>query len=156
MDNNATLIQKTWRGYVARKRLKKLNKSFSKLQNKFRANRNLEMEKKQKKLASDELRFQLMLEHRRRQRKRNIKMLEIIEILPPNQIENYMEKQREYSAVIIQANFRGYRERKILEKKKDHMIKTKAAIRIQRWVLNNLQLACINDKLICLLFIVYK
>jgi hypothetical protein len=47
-----------------------------------------------------------------------------------------MEKQREYSAVIIQANFRGYRERKLLEKKKDIMIKTKAAIYIQRWVFN--------------------
>ncbi len=136
MDNNATLIQKTWRGYIARKRLKKLNKSFAKLQNKYRARKNLESEKKQKKLALDELRFQLMLEHRRKQRQRNIKMMELIEILPPNQIEKYMEKQREYSAVIIQANFRGYRERKLLEKKKDIMIKTKAAIHIQRWVFN--------------------
>ncbi len=136
MDNNATLIQKTWRGYIARKRLKKLNKSFAKLQNKYRARKNLESEKKQKKLALDELRFQLMLEHRRKQRQRNIKMMELIEILPPNQIEKYMEKQREYSAVIIQANFRGYRERKLLEKKKDIMIKTKAAIYIQRWVFN--------------------
>jgi len=136
LDNNATLIQKTWRGYIARKRLKKLNKSFAKLQNKYRARKNLESEKKQKKLALDELRFQLMLEHRRKQRQRNIKMMELIEILPPNQIEKYMEKQREYSAVIIQANFRGYRERKLLEKKKDIMIKTKAAIYIQRWVFN--------------------
>jgi hypothetical protein len=136
LDNNATLIQKTWRGYIARKRLKKLNKSFAKLQNKYRARKNLESEKKQKKLALDELRFQLMLEHRRKQRQRNIKMMELIEILPPNQIEKYMEKQREYSAVIIQANFRGYRERKLLEKKKDIMIKTKAAIHIQRWVFN--------------------
>jgi len=65
------MIQKVWRGYSERKRLKKINQSFAKLQNKFRAKKQVEDMKKQKKMALDELRFQLMLEHRRKQRQRS-------------------------------------------------------------------------------------
>jgi hypothetical protein len=129
------MIQKVWRGYSERKRLKKINQSFAKLQNKFRAKKQVEDMKKQKKMALDELRFQLMLEHRRKQRQRNIKMLELLEILAPNQIEKYLDKQREYSACIIQANYRGYIQRKLFQKNKEQIVMNKAAVEIQRWVL---------------------
>lgn len=129
------MIQKIWRGYKERKNLKKLNKSFAIFQKKYRNHKRADDEKKQKKIAFDELRFQLMLQHRRKQRQRNIQMLELLEILPPNQIEIYMDKQREYSARLIQANYRGYRQRKLFDKNKAEIIQYKAAVKIQRWVL---------------------
>ncbi len=128
------MIQKIWRGYVARRRLQRANKAFAKLQQKYRAKRQIEEKKKQLKMAKDEIRFQLMLEHRRRQRQKKIQMLEIIEILPPNQIELYLENQREYSAKLIQANYRGYRVRKDFQILRRQLIMNKAAIKIQRAV----------------------
>jgi hypothetical protein len=112
-ETSAILIQKTWRGYSTRKHVHRINKQ-----------------------NHDELKFQLLLEHRRNQRKRKIELLEIIEILPPDQIEEYIQKQRHFSAKMIQANFRGYLQRKKLSKLKQQQQQHKAAVTIQRGVLN--------------------
>ena len=111
-----------------------MSKSFAKFQKIYRAKKELNERKRQKKLANNDLKFQLMLEHRRRQRQRNIKMRELLEILPPNQIESFFEKQREEATIKIQAAFRGYRERKILGNKRQYLIENKAATSIQRAV----------------------
>ena len=120
---------------MERKKLKKVHKSFSKFQLKYRAKKEVGEKKKLKKQVEDELKFQLLLDHRRRQRQRKIDMVEILQILQPNQIENYLEKQREYSATVIQSNYRGYRHRKLLSSIKDTKIKIKSAICIQRAVI---------------------
>lgn len=137
------MIQKTWRGHMERKRLKKANKSFAKFQQNYRARRELEEKFKQQKMAKDELRFQLVLEHRRKQRQKKMEMLELLEILPADQIENYLEKQRQYSATVIQAFYRGYRVRKDFNKNRVQIIQTKAATKIQRavrrWIERNKQ-----------------
>ena len=128
------LIQKTWRGHMERKRLKKANRSFAKFQQNYRAKREREEKAKQQKAAKDELRFQLVLEHRRKQRQKKMEMLELLEILPADQIENYLEKQRQYSATVIQSFYRGYRARKDFDKNRLNIIQTRAAIKIQRAV----------------------
>ncbi|RNA11417.1 IQ calmodulin-binding motif-containing [Brachionus plicatilis] len=84
-----------------------------------------------KKMADDELRFQLMIKHRRRQRQRHIKLSNLIEILPANKIDKFMERQREDSAKIIQASWRGYRTRKNLVQTRQILIQNKAARKIQ-------------------------
>ena len=121
---------------MERKQLKQANKAFSKFQLNYRAKKEVIEKKKLKRQAEDELKFQLLLEHRRRQRQRKIEMVELLHILPPNQIERYLEKQREYSAKIIQANFRGYRQRKVFHSVRVKAVKIKAAICIQRAVIN--------------------
>lgn len=132
LDEKAIMIQKTFRGYMDRKRLKKANKGMAKFQKSYRAKKELENKKKHQQAAKDELQFQLLLQHRRKQRQRKMEMLELLEILPAYQIEEYLEKQREYSARIIQANFRGYLARKKFAKKRQEIVRERAAVKIQR------------------------
>lgn len=130
------IIQKTWRGYQERKRLRKLNEGFSKFQKIYQAKREVKDKRKQKQMARDELKFQLVLEHRRRQRQKKVKLLELLEILPADKIEDYLEKQRQYSATKIQAGFRGYRARKELTKHREEILRERAAVKIQRAVIS--------------------
>jgi hypothetical protein len=125
------LIQRHWRGYAERQRLRRLNQTFARMQQKYRAQKRANEKRKQKRLAQDELKFKLMLEHRRRQRQRKVDLIELMEILPPNQIEPFMERQREFAARTIQACFRGYKERKQMANIKKNAIEYKAAVKIQ-------------------------
>jgi myosin heavy subunit len=136
IDEKAMIIQKTWRGYQERKRLRKLNEGFSKFQKIYQAKREFKDKRKQKQMARDELKFQLVLEHRRRQRQKKVKLLELLEILPADKIEDYLEKQRQYSATKIQAGFRGYRARKELTKHREEILRERAAVKIQRAVIS--------------------
>ena len=135
LDHKATIIQKTWRGHMTRVRIRKVNEAFAKFQQKFRAKRQRDNDLRQRENARHELRFQLVLEHRRKQRQRKMEMLELLEILPPGQIESYLEKQREYSAKLIQANFRGYLSRKQFQNERIQLMRTRAAVQIQRAVI---------------------
>ena len=132
--NRAIVIQKHWRGYVARKQLQKTSRAFALFQRKYRARKEREEEQRVKRLADEELRFQLLLKHRRQQRQRKINLMHVLEILPPGQISAYFDRQREYSARIIQSTFRGYRERKRFAQTRTYAIQAKAAICIQQAV----------------------
>ena len=120
---------------MTRVRIRKVNEAFAKFQQKFRAKRQRDNDLRQRENARHELRFQLVLEHRRKQRQRKMEMLELLEILPPGQIESYLEKQREYSAKLIQANFRGYLSRKQFQNERIQLMRTRAAVQIQRAVI---------------------
>ncbi len=135
LHNKAIVIQAHWRGYAMRKRLRKANQAFAKLQQEYRQKKAEQEMQKQKQLAEEELKFQLLLRHRREQRERKVQLMQIIEILPLNQIEAYFERQREYSAKLIQSAYRGYRKRKAFAQQKDHLIRAKAAILIQQSVI---------------------
>jgi hypothetical protein len=134
LDKKATLIQKTWRGYLIRKKLRRRNEAMAKFHQKYRQRKQMEEDKKQKLAVEQELRFQLLLEHRRKQRQRNVDMLELLEILPANQIDKYYEKQRDYSATVIQAWYRGCKTRQLMKTVKKDAKEIKAAICIQRAV----------------------
>ena len=120
---------------MTRVRMRKVNQAFTKFQQKFRAKRQRDNDKKQRENARNELRFQLVLEHRRKQRQRKMELLELLEVLPSSEIESYFEKQREYSAKLIQANFRGYLSRKKFQNERIQLMRTKAAVQIQRTVI---------------------
>lgn len=85
-------------------------------------------------MAQDELKFQLLIEHRRRQRQKKMQLCDLIEVLPPNQIEPFLERQREHSATLIQAVWKGYRTRKMLKATKEEAVRIRAAIIIQQGV----------------------
>ncbi len=120
---------------MTRVRMRKVNQAFAKFQQKYRSKRLRDNDKKQRENARNELRFQLVLEHRRKQRQRKMELLELLEVLPPSQIESYFEKQREYSAKLIQANFRGYLSRKKFRNERIQLVRTRAAVHIQRTVI---------------------
>ena len=114
--------------------MKKADRAFAKFHRQLRKKKEKLLDDKQKKLAEEELKFQLLLDHRRKQRQRKIEMAQLIEIIPSNQIDKYFEKQREYSATLIQASYRGYKQRKLMPEIRDKMEKFKAAVCIQRAV----------------------
>ncbi len=115
--------------------MKKADRAFAKFHRQLRKKKEKIRDDKQKKLVEEELKFQLLLDHRRKQRQRKIEMAQLIEIIPSNQIEKYFERQREYSATIIQACYRGYRQRKVIPEIRDRMEKFRAAVCIQRAVI---------------------
>jgi hypothetical protein len=135
MDDKIVKIQATWRGYILRKRLKIANNSLSIFHKKYRLKKEAEKGRKSKIRIEDDLKFYLLLEHRKKQRQQKIDMMQIIEILPPFQIKAFFEKQKQESATKIQAFYRGYMERKLFVIKKEKLIQEKAATLIQRAVI---------------------
>jgi hypothetical protein len=87
-----------------------------------------------KEKLKNELKFNLILEHRRKQKKRKLDLMQLIEILPPHQIAAFFEKQMEHAATKIQAFYRGFIERRLFKANKEVMIRRKAAIIIQKAV----------------------
>jgi hypothetical protein len=132
----ALLIQKTWRGYISRKRLKKIHSAISKFQKSIRMKSEMKKEYKDKEAERNELSFQLAIEHRRKLRQNKLNMAELLQILPASQIEKYLEKQRIDAATKIQATYRGHRYRKKFNNEKYLIVCTKAAVCIQRTVKN--------------------
>ncbi len=118
-----------------RKKLKAANKSFSQFQKKYRKRKEVESDRKNKEMLEDELKFFLLLEHRRKQKQRKLDLMQLIEILPSLKIGAYFEKQKEDAAKKIQAFYRGYRERKMFQSKRESLIQRKAAIVIQQAVI---------------------
>ncbi|CAF0736431.1 unnamed protein product [Brachionus calyciflorus] len=131
MYDQALVIQKVWRGYKARKSLKEKMSKVTTLQKAYRNRLAKKETDKAKKMADDELRFQLLILHRRKQRQKQVQLAELIEILPANKIDWFMEKQREDAAKRIQALWRGYQVRKNFQKSKQKMIRIRAVVKIQ-------------------------
>lgn len=61
-------------------------------------------------------------------------MAELLQIIPANEIEKYLIKQRNDAAILIQASYRGYRQRKFFNRDKINAERYKAAVCIQRAV----------------------
>lgn len=127
-------IQRHWRGFAERKRLRRLNQTLASFQLKYRARREMNERRAQRRLAEQELKFQLVLAHRRRQRQRKCELAELIQILPADQIALFEERQRDYAATIIQSCFRGYRQRRAFMATRQNAIEKRAAITIQTTV----------------------
>lgn len=130
----ATLIQKTWRGYSTRKKLKQTSKAIAKFQRLFRKKHQMKLELEARQQEENEMRYRLSIEHCRQMRQRKLEMREILEIIPSNQIDKYFEKQRTLAATKIQAWYKGCRQRRLFEEKRGDAIHYKSAVIIQRAV----------------------
>jgi hypothetical protein len=120
-----------------------VNLAFSKFQVSYRRKKEEAENTKQYKMAQDELKFQLALEHCRKLRKRNLTMAELIKIVPANEIDKYLQKQKENAVILIQAHYRGYLQRKLVDGKRNNVEQFRAAVCIQRAVREN-QLKIVN------------
>jgi hypothetical protein len=134
LDRRATLIQKTWRGYRTRTRLARLNKLVARVQRAYRAKRERAESARVERRVREDLKFELLLQHRRAQRERRIRHAALVDILPADELDNYMERERERSAVLIQARYRGYSVRRKLGHVRAKLVEFKAAACIQRAV----------------------
>lgn len=123
-----------WRGYRSRMALKKANEAFSKFQVSYRRKKEEADDEKQYQMAQSELKFQLALQHCRKLRKRNLTMAELIQIVPANEIDKYLQRQKENAVITIQAYYRGYIQRKKLNQKRETVEQFRAAVCIQRTV----------------------
>lgn len=124
-------IQRHWRGYAARKALRRQNEVFARLQRRIRSRNAGKQEQTERRLAENELKFQMMLQHRREQRQRKCELIELIEILPAHELPLFFDRQREEATVTIQTYWRGLRTRRWYARVRQEVVENRAARVIQ-------------------------
>ncbi|KAK3787699.1 hypothetical protein RRG08_031928 [Elysia crispata] len=128
----ARYIQAVWRGFAARRKLRKANRAFAKFQKSYRLKK---AEQEQVKLATQ---FQSELYHKMKMKRQKMlrafheKRLQTMEILPAARIEEFLKKEKSVAAVRIQTLWRGHRERLKFTERQSVAQQVKAAIKIQR------------------------
>ncbi|XP_064594930.1 IQ calmodulin-binding motif-containing protein 1-like [Liolophura sinensis] len=130
----ATTIQALWKGVLTRRKLKKADRSFAKFQRSFRQKLETTERRKEEEKMEKELEEQLLANRRKIMRDFHEKRLHLIEILPPQMLQGYMEKENTQAAIRIQKTWRGHRERLRREDRRDLATRSRAAVLIQRTV----------------------
>uniref|UniRef100_K1QXP7 IQ calmodulin-binding motif-containing protein 1 n=1 Tax=Magallana gigas TaxID=29159 RepID=K1QXP7_MAGGI len=130
----ATVIQTIWRGFIARKKLQKANKAFSKFQNTYRRKQRIMEKRKEEAKVAMELERRLKLNRQKIMREFKEKQLHTIEILPAAHVEKYMQNEQIQAAVKIQRIWRGHNCRQSIDQRKVLIQRYKAAIILQRGV----------------------
>ncbi|KAM5153212.1 IQ calmodulin-binding motif-containing protein 1 [Mantella aurantiaca] len=128
----ALIIQTVWRGFLVRRRVKKLPRVVTSLQRSFRAKREQEMTQLKRQKEEEELREQLHLQRLRAMRVFREKQLTLLEIVHAGQMEKHMQEIQERSALFIQKQWRGYKARRQFHLEKQTLKQFKAAVTIQR------------------------
>ncbi|NXW29245.1 IQCB1 protein, partial [Phaetusa simplex] len=128
----ACIIQATWRGFLTRKRLKKLPKAVTTLQRSFRAKREQELQHLKKQKEDEALKLQMQLQRQRARRLFHERQLALLEIIHASQVNKYMEEMEGKSALTIQRFWRGYRARRNFHQQRQSLKEYKAAVVIQR------------------------
>ncbi|KAM6348266.1 IQ calmodulin-binding motif-containing protein 1 isoform 1-T4 [Alca torda] len=128
----ACIIQATWRGFLTRKRLKKLPQAVTALQRSFRAKREQELQHLKKQKEDEALKLQMQLQRQRAMRLFHERQLALLEIIHASQVNKYMEEMEGKSALTIQRFWRGYRARRNFHQQRQSLKEYKAAVVIQR------------------------
>ncbi|XP_029112718.1 IQ calmodulin-binding motif-containing protein 1 [Scleropages formosus] len=135
----ACVIQAAWRAFLIRRRMKMLPRAVSTLQRSFREKKRREELQSQRKKAEEELRLQVRLRRQRALREFHQRQLYLLEIVPAGQVDKYLAEVESRAAVIIQKVWRGHRERRSFQQQKEALGQFKAAVTIQRAVLQFLK-----------------
>lgn len=128
----AQKIQAIWRGYIARKRLHKINRSIGKFQRmyfKWKENKNQQLQEQHKKAWQIE---QQRSELQQNMRSFHEKQLKKIEIVRAAHIQQHLYGEMEAAVICIQKVWKGYRERTKWKERQEELKRLKAAITIQR------------------------
>lgn len=128
----ACAIQAVWRGFQMRKRIRKLPGAVTSLQRSFRAKRHQEMTQQKRQREEEELRERLKLQRLRAMREFREKQLTLLEIVHAGQMDKHIQETQETSALRIQRQWRGHRERRRFLLQKQTLRQFKAAVTIQR------------------------
>ncbi|XP_018516845.1 IQ calmodulin-binding motif-containing protein 1 [Lates calcarifer] len=108
----ACTIQAAWRSYQTRRRVKSLNRAVSALQRRYRARRRQQQQQKEAQQWEEELKYQVCVRRQQARRAFHQKQRELLQLLPPDQVQSYLQECERRAAVVIQSFWRGFRERR--------------------------------------------
>ncbi|XP_069577311.1 IQ calmodulin-binding motif-containing protein 1-like isoform X1 [Brachyistius frenatus] len=140
----ACVIQAAWRSYQTRRRVKGLNRAVTALQRRYRALRRQQQQQKEAQLWEEELKYQVCVRRQQARRHFHLKQRRLLQLLPADQVQPYLQECERRAAVVIQSCWRGFRERR----RYDHELRRtlrrthtqqQAARTLQRAVLRFLQ-----------------
>ncbi|KAL1022038.1 hypothetical protein UPYG_G00021450 [Umbra pygmaea] len=135
----ACVIQAAWRSFQTRRRVKSLPGAVSCLQRSFRERRQTRLRQVEAVRCEEELRLQMCLRRQRARRDFHQKQLQLLYILPPGQVQQYLGEVERQAAVRIQTVWRGYRERRYFQLRRKTHTQHRAARILQRAVLRFLK-----------------
>ncbi|XP_030009012.1 IQ calmodulin-binding motif-containing protein 1 isoform X2 [Sphaeramia orbicularis] len=114
----ACVIQAAWRSYQTRRRVRNLNRAVSKLQRKYRALRTQRRRQQEAQRLDEEIQYQVCLRRQQARRKFHLKQRRLLQLLPPDQVQSYLQECERRAAVVIQSHWRGFRERRRYENRR--------------------------------------
>ncbi|XP_034534986.1 IQ calmodulin-binding motif-containing protein 1 [Notolabrus celidotus] len=140
----ACVIQAAWRSYRTRRRVKSLNRAVSTLQRRYRARRRQQQQQREAQQWEEELKYQVCLRRQQARRKFHQKQRQLLQLLPADQVQPYLQECERRAAVVIQSSWRGFRERRRYNDTQRHTLRhthtrTRAARTLQRAVRHFLQ-----------------
>uniref|UniRef100_A0A3P9K8G8 IQ motif containing B1 n=1 Tax=Oryzias latipes TaxID=8090 RepID=A0A3P9K8G8_ORYLA len=138
-ERAACLIQAAWRSYRTRRRVKSLNRAVSALQRRYRAQRRQQQQQKEAQQWEEELKYQVCLRRQRARREFHQKQRRLLQLLPPDQVQAYLQECERRAAVKIQSFWRGFRHRRhyhntLRKALKERRMRQQAARTLQRAV----------------------
>uniref|UniRef100_A0A8C8JS12 IQ calmodulin-binding motif-containing protein 1 n=1 Tax=Oncorhynchus tshawytscha TaxID=74940 RepID=A0A8C8JS12_ONCTS len=135
----ACVIQAAWRSYQTRRRVKNLPRAVRSLQRSFRERRRRRAQQAQAVCWEEELRLQLCVRRQRARREFHQKQLQLLQLLPPGQVQQYLGEVERQAAIQIQRVWRGHRERRNFQQRRNTHTQHRAAVVLQRTVLRFLK-----------------
>ncbi|KAG7215095.1 hypothetical protein INR49_022786 [Caranx melampygus] len=108
----ACVIQAAWRSYQTRRRVKSLSRAVTALQRRYRARRMQQQRQKEAQQWEEELKYQVCLRRQQARRAFHQKQRQLLQLLPPDQVQSYLQECERRAAVVIQSYWRGFRERR--------------------------------------------
>ncbi|XP_054479643.1 IQ calmodulin-binding motif-containing protein 1 isoform X2 [Anoplopoma fimbria] len=108
----ACVIQAAWRSYQTRRRVKSLKGAVSMLQRRYRARRRRQQQQKEAQRWEEELKYQVCVRRHQARREFHQKQRRLLQLLPPDQVQPYLQECERRAAVVIQSVWRGFRERR--------------------------------------------
>ncbi|XP_061909950.1 IQ calmodulin-binding motif-containing protein 1-like isoform X2 [Entelurus aequoreus] len=139
----ACIIQATWRAYLTRRRLKTLNRVVTMLQRHFRARKKRQQKQRAAQQWEEECKYQVCMRRQQARTKFHQKQRQLLQLLPPDQVQPYLQECERRAAVLIQSTWRGVmaRRRVDLQRRvsKHTQAQQRAARTLQRAVRHYLQ-----------------
>ncbi|XP_030265055.1 IQ calmodulin-binding motif-containing protein 1 isoform X2 [Sparus aurata] len=108
----ACVIQAAWRSYRTRRRVKSLNRAVSTLQRRYRARRRQQQQHREAQQWEEELKYQVCVRRQQARREFHQKQRRLLQLLPADQVQSYLQECERRAAVVIQSFWRGFRERR--------------------------------------------
>ncbi|XP_024144867.1 IQ calmodulin-binding motif-containing protein 1 [Oryzias melastigma] len=108
----ACVIQAAWRSYRTRRRVRSLNRAVRALQRRYRAQRRQQQQQKEAQQWEEELKYQVCVRRQRARREFHQKQRRLLQLLPPDQVQAYLQECERRAAVKIQSFWRGFRDRR--------------------------------------------
>ena len=128
MDSAAVLIQASWRGYMSRKKMKRVQRGICRFQQMYRR---WKLDKEKAKQGRTQVTSRPVHTAQREFHERQIATLRL---LPAREVDAFVKKQEDHSVSKIQAWWRGVLARKAFQERKVTALRTRSASVIQKAV----------------------